>query len=345
MTTSRVENYGEVDKDHRTQTSVEDDAKKVLEQINEVRPSGHSSAPTFREQARRWLSQCESRQRDPIKPATIRGWRSYLNVHILPTIQNTPLSDVNNLAVKNFVIGLAAKVKPKTIKDIVQVIKMVRASAFDEQGEERYPIKWNHTFIDMPKIVIREQNRPSFSKDEIEKMIDAGDRQMQMLTILFAATGLRVGEMFGLEIKHFDGRSIKVEQAAWDGLIQIPKTENAHRMVELYPRVAKLLKSYIGSRKQGFIFPNDCGKVIHQSNFLRREFHPGIPRRRYHGFRRYRNTFLRNEAGCPDGLLKYWLGHSRERNMSDRYDMVRDNAAIRLKHTKRMGVGFNSLRN
>lgn len=244
---------------------------------------------------------------------------------------------------KNFVAAL--KVKPKTIDNIVQVIKAVKASVVDEHGEELYPTKWNHAFIDMPRVISRDQHRPSFSAEQIEKFIKAGDRRMQMLGIMFAASGLRAGEMFGLEIKHFDGRSLKVEQEAWHGIIQEPKTDNAHRTVELHPDVSKLLTSFIGGRTQGFVFANGRGKPIRQSNLLRREFHPmlkeqGIPRSGFHSFRRYRNTFLRNVAGCPDGLLKYWLGHSAARDMSDRYDKVRDDAAFRLKQAKKMGVGF-----
>jgi hypothetical protein len=65
----------------------------------------------------------------------------------------------------------------------------------------------------------------------------------------------------------------------------------------------------------------------------------GIPKAGFHGFRRYRNTFLRNVARCPDGLLKYWLGHAH-RDMSDLYDKVRDDPKFRLAEAKKIGVGF-----
>jgi integrase len=166
-----------------------------------------------------------------------------------------------------------------------------------------------------------------------------------MLIILLAATGLRVGELFGLQIRHFDGKSVRVEQAVRGGTVQTPKTEDSRRTVELHPRAAKLLKSFIGNRTEGYIFKDSKGTAIRQSNFLRREFHPllkkaAIPRAGFHGFRRYRNTFLRNVAGCPDGLLKFWLGHSSNSDMSDRYDKVRDDPKFRLVQAKKMGIGF-----
>jgi integrase len=330
---------------HRTQQSVEEDAEKFLKRLNAVAAPGVKGIRTFGEQSEIWLERIQTRQRKPIKPATLKNWKSHLNVHILSVFRNVPLPDVTNKKVKDFVADLSTRIGPKSIRNIVQVIKMVKASAIDDEGNELYPTKWNHDFIDMPVVKDREQRRPSFSAEQIEAMVKAGDRTMQMATILFAATGLRAGELLGLEIRHFDGTAVKVEQEAWGGIIQAPKTENAYRTIELDPAVLKLMNAFIGSRTTGYIFTNGGGKPIHQSNFLRRKFHPtleaaGVPKAGFHGFRRYRNTYLRNVAGCPDGLLKFWLGHSASRDMSDRYDKIRDDAKFRRDQAEKMGVGF-----
>ena len=47
---------------------------------------------------------------------------------------------------------------------------------------------------------------------------------MRMLFILAAATGLRAGELLGLEVRHFEGSSFKVEQSVWRSDAQAPKT-------------------------------------------------------------------------------------------------------------------------
>jgi integrase len=101
-----------------------------------------------------------------------------------------------------------------------------------------------------------------------------------MLFILDAATGLRAGEVFGLEIRHFDGHSIKVEQSVWRGDAQAPKTPNAYRVADLYPDVAKLLSGFIGDRKSGYIFCTSSGKPLGQSNVLRRYLHPVLKKTR-----------------------------------------------------------------
>lgn len=332
----------DIDLRHRTQQSVEGEAEKFLKGLNPIKPAGvlRKGVKAFKEQSEIWLQSCQTR-RNPLKPATLGHWKSHLSVHILPVIGNVLLPEVSNKTVRDFVAGL--KLAPTSIKNIIQVIRMVRASALDEEGNELYLIKWNHDFIDMPAINVRDQHQPSFSANDIEAIIKCGSQRVQMVAILLAASGLRAGELFGLEVRHFDGSAVHVEQEAWNAVIQAPKTVNALRTIELHPSVARLLKSFIKPRTSGYI-PSSTGTPIHQSNFLRREFHPvlkaaGITKAGFHGFRRYRNTFLRNVARCPDGLLKYWLGHAH-RDMSDLYDKVRDDPKFRLAEAKKVGVGF-----
>jgi integrase len=163
-------------------------------------------------------------------------------------------------------------------------------------------------------------------------------------SILLAASGLRAGELLGLNVSHFDGSAVAVEQTVWDGKVGTPKTMNSYRTVDLHPNVAALLKRFIGERTTGFIFQTRGGKPITQTNLLRREFHPlleglGISKRGFHCFRRFRNTYLR-KSNCPDGLLKFWMGHAG-RSMSDTYDRVREDLKFRRDVSLLMGVGFD----
>ena len=131
----------------------------------------------------------------------------------------------------------------------------------------------------------------------------------------------------------------------WGGnnKVNAPKTQNAFRVVDLHPNVASLLKQFIGTRKSGFIFQTSSGRPITQTNLLRRELHPlldslGIPQCGFHAFRRFRNTHLRQHR-CPDGILKYWMGHSAQ-GMSALYDRSQEDVQYRRDVAKAMGVGF-----
>jgi len=105
------------------------------------------------------------------------------------------------------------------------------------------------------------------------------------------------------------------------------------------------------TRTTGFLFETRNGTRLTLTNVLRRHLHPALKELGYvnahtgdhkagtHAFRRYRNTYLRNETSCPKGLRDYWLGHAGN-TMDDLYDMVKDNAALRKQKAAEYGVGF-----
>src|SRR5580658_3366254 len=65
---------------HRTQQSVEAEAADFLKGLSRVKPTGvlAKGVKTFKEQSEIWLQRCETRQRRPIKPATLRNLKSHL---------------------------------------------------------------------------------------------------------------------------------------------------------------------------------------------------------------------------------------------------------------------------
>jgi hypothetical protein len=198
---------------------------------------------TFREQAKKWLRHCMTRKRKPVKPATVHGWESYLEKHLIPLIGDVTLPHVNNgtlkmLGEKLSNVGLG----PTTIRDVAKVMRWVKASAVDENGDQIYPTKWNYEFADIP--VVGNQRTPMFAGEEITKIIAKAEKQERVIYALFAASGLRAGELFGLEVKHFKGVTITVEQSVWEGRVQTPKTVNAFRHVDLYPSIAAMLRDY-----------------------------------------------------------------------------------------------------
>jgi integrase len=233
---------------------------------------------------------------------------------------------------------------PQTIHSIALVFKLVVSSVCDEDGNQLYNTKWNARFIDMPAIDAAKQNTPAFTSEQVSKIVAAASGRFQMVAILLAATGLRIGELLGLECRHFDGTSVKVEQSIWNGRAYPPKTLNAFRTVDLVPEVCSLLKSFIGERTTGYIFQTCGRKPLSTVNLLTRDLHPlldelGISRCGFHAYRRFRNTHLR-QSRCPTSILKYWMGHA-DRDMSALYDKSAEDVTYRRDVCRSMGVGFS----
>jgi integrase len=328
----------------------------TVEHFNKVVKQQPATVLVFREQAQRWLEQLRNRKRKPVAPGTIEDWEGILKNWINPNIGDCPVGDVTNSVLKRLVAVMAKKeLLPKTIENYLQVPKMVVASVIDEDGNQVYPRKWNHDFIDMPVVDPSEQNRPSFSSEIMTGLAKYRWPREQMLFVLAGAAGLRIGEALGIEIdKHLspDCSTITIEQKARRGRVERRlKTGNARRQVDLDPQVAKLLKGFIGTRTSGFLFQTKNGTPLSLTNVLRRHLHLALKALGYvnphtgdykagtHAFRRFRNTYLRNETSCPKGLRDYWLGHAGN-TMDDLYDMVKDNAAFRKQKAAEYGVGF-----
>ena len=194
-----------------------------------------------------------------------------------PNLGDLPVSSVNNLAARGLVTKMAeAGLSPKMVNNVVQVVKMVVASAVNENGERVHPRTWNHEFIDLPEV--KNQRQPTFTTAVMEAIAGGSKGREQMLFVLLGATGMRIGEALGLEIdKHIssDFSTLHIRQKVWNGQIQsFLKTENGIRDIDLPTSIAAMLKKFVGDRTSGLLFCSKNGLPLLQSNVLRLSLHP-----------------------------------------------------------------------
>ncbi|HUO25185.1 MAG TPA: tyrosine-type recombinase/integrase [Candidatus Aquilonibacter sp.] len=306
---------------------------------------------TFKQQAKWWIESVQNRKRKPIKAGTASSWKSAIR-WINQQIGEIPLSSVNNLAVRDHVVAKMAseqnkdgtpRFSPKTISNYVGVVKMVVASAINDKGEEIYPVKWNHDFLDLPEV--RHQLTPSFTGDEVNKIIDHAGRHA-VLYALLAGTGLRIGEALALRIEDVKDSVIHVCHglSAVTNELQTPKTKNGIREVDLHSSLALALSSTIAGRNSGFVFTSESGGPLCQANLLRRSLHGvlkkiGRDKCGFHSFRRFRVTHLR-KVRVPEDLIRFWIGHA-DRSVTDGYSKVREDVEYRHFTAEQAGLGFD----
>jgi hypothetical protein len=158
---------------HRAREIIQQSGADTAEHLQQVQAVNLGT--TFRQQSEFWLRHVQERKRKPIKPHTATSWKSYLR-WINPRLGDVPLSSVNNLAMRGIVSEMVEQgYSPKTILNYTAVIKAVVASAIGDDGEEIYPRKWNHEFIDMPEVT--SQRTPSFTSAEIEQIVAMANGQ------------------------------------------------------------------------------------------------------------------------------------------------------------------------
>lgn len=314
------------------------------EHFEQVEAFNHGK--TFRQQAEWWLNHVQTRKRKPIKPATAAGFESYLKRWLRPNLGDLPVSSVNNLAVRDLVSKMAdAGLSAKMVNNVVQVVKMVVASAVNENGERIHPRTWNHEFIELPEV--SNQRQPTFTSAVMEAIAGGSKGREQMLFILLGATGMRIGEALGIEIdKHVssDFSILHIRQKAWRGHIQtFLKSDNGIRDIDLPTSIAAMLKAFVGDRTSGLLFRSKNGLPPLQSNVLRLSLHPLLgrldqPKMGAHAFRRFRTTWLRKQH-APEDVVRFWLGHANK-SVTDGYSKLKDDVPFRKKVVEEVGLGF-----
>src|SRR5207245_7892355 len=105
--------------------------------------------------------------------------RYALDKWIYPFLGNCTLGEVNNRTVKELVEKMAEKLAASSIRDYVNVVKAVVASAIDANGEQLFPRKWNDEFIDAPQVGA--QNQPSTTLEGMTKILGKSAGQYRML--------------------------------------------------------------------------------------------------------------------------------------------------------------------
>jgi hypothetical protein len=241
---------------------------------------------------------------------------------------------------------MALTLAASSIRDYVNIVKAVVASAIDENGERLFPRMWNDEYIDAP--LVGEQNQPSTTSEGMTRILENATGQYRVLYALLAGCGpLRVGEALGLEIdKHIssDFKTLYIQQKAKRGEIQpYLKTKSGEREVELSHLLAKMLEDFVGTRTEGLLFCSSTGAQLLQSNTLSNSLHPtlkaiGHVKGGFNIFRRFRITRLQ-KTECPEVLRHFWSGHA-PKHISERYTKLRQEREFRLEWAEKIGLGF-----
>jgi integrase len=303
----------------------------------------------FQEQSKAFMTESQSRQREPIKARTAKIYQSYLVNHILPFMGEKDLYEVENGTLKALVVEMSRKeLSASTQTGVIGLVKAIVASAVDlSTGNQLYPRTWNNTFIDVPVIDPKKQHAPTVTVESLNKALGRAQGQYRTLYALLAGTGLRIGEALALRAGNDDGEGtyfvpaeskIVVRQAVDMNTRSLgdPKTSAGAREVDLAPELTSFLAAHAPA--SGLFFKGADGNTLGTTDAYSHLRKDGIEDG-FHAMRRFRVTRLRTER-VPEGLIQFWAGHAAE-TITDRYDKTALDTATRKAEAARVGLGFN----
>jgi integrase len=266
---------------------------------------------TFAAEASWWRENVLSK----FKPSCQEAMGSHLDKYLIPHVGSLPMVAIDERRVQELITvleraeykwpnGVSRRISPKTIRNIVGVLKLILG--------ERVWRDWKLTF---PEETNPDKEQRYFTQSEMIQIVNSAPGQWKVLFALLAGTGLRAGEAFGLQIEDLDLAAglIRVRRSIWNGRVVTVKTKRAKRPINIEPTIVQMLAGHIGDREFGRVFQTRTGAPLSKSN-VRRKLNQLLVSLKLkpaglHAFRHGRVSMLQAN-GVPSDLVKLWVGHS-----------------------------------
>jgi integrase len=320
-------------------------AKEVAEKINARLVLGEfdldekeASCPTLRQYAYGWTGQdgqvnigwLDKHARLALKRSTVTNYESILATHIIPEVGSLPLDDITPRVISEFLKKCFDKgLRSKTVKNIKNCLGSTLSFAYQPDGYiESNPAQ--NVKVPKPEAEIPAREPNPFSWQDRKVLEDYYLENMPRyypLILTGFRTGLRIGELFGLQWcdVDFKNKILHVQRNVTRGRVTTPKSQSGRRSVRMTSQLINELESLLTVRKQeklkrgwddmpGWVFCNDSGGFLDYGNFLHRTWNrsmekSGLLRRTPHDMRHTYAT-LRLSKGDSLAEVSKEMGHS-----------------------------------
>lgn len=183
------------------------------------------------------------------RPATASITDNALRLHIVPTLGRRPMSAILRTDVQALVKRLSATLAPGTVTNVYDTLTRLMAAAVDDRVISASPCRR----ITLPKKDASGEVVPP-TVEQVAALIDAMPERYRAAVVTLAGSGLRIGELLGLDTPHVDflRRTIRVErQRLQNGQIGPCKTESSVRTVPVGHVVIDALADHLHGTVQG----------------------------------------------------------------------------------------------
>lgn len=230
----------------------------------------------------------------------------------------------------------ANKLSNATVNKIVKGIKIIFSDAY-KKGD----IKINLS----PNILMLKNNSKThgiYTKNEIEKLLNPekieeiwnGSKLHYVLNLLGSKTGMRLGEIQGLQKKNVHPEHILVEHS-WESTYGLKDTKtHKSRIIPISKELYDVIQDLAKEQTEGeFIFSKNMGEKPITRTSVAKKLKTALnrigiteeeQRHRYltfHSYRHYVNSLLIN-SGLPISIVQSIIGHVNDDAMTEHYTHV-----------------------
>lgn len=204
---------------------------------------------------------------------TSRATYASMLLHIVNELGDVTLASLDAPRVRSFIRGLeATRLSASTIGLVMTTLRMLCETAVADRLLDRNPCSGI-------KIASRHQAEMRIlSPAEYKKLLDVIQPRYRLLVEMAVASGMRWGELMGLQAQDVIGRGsgyvvkirrVMIEVAGKTSIRPYGKTPSASREVTIDRDLGRALIESAKADPDGFVFRAEQGGVLHRSNFGR----------------------------------------------------------------------------
>lgn len=306
--------------DHTFSTKTDADlwlTRKEAEILNGTWIDPELGKVKFADYAVTWID-----ERPGLRPKTLRLYRYLLRLHLVPSLGQREIADINEAAVRRWRKELIdSGVSEITTAKAYRLLKAVLSTAVDDGMIRRNPCRIKSAGQE------DSAERPVLTITQVYALANAIAERYRALVLLAAFASLRWGELAALRPCDIDLEScvIRVSRQLTevDGRAAFgpPKSTAGRRNVSIpdviLPDIHMHLTRFGPRDQQGLVFTSPHGTWLRHSNFYRRAWMPAVTKAglasiHFHDLRHAGNA-LSADAGANLRELMDRMGHSTTR--------------------------------
>jgi len=220
-------------------------------------------------------------------------WRAYLDT----PLGHIKLSEFSRADARRTLEKLQEDYSPNLVQNAKIVLGSLFSRALDLDLVKANPI--DRMKLESPRSVQTDGlDGPRYTNVEIQRVLAHLKGRDRALIAVFFYAALRPGEVAALSWEDYDGLTLNIHQAVWDGKLDTPKTKGSAARVPVIEPLRQILAEYKPTTAgMSWMFPGATGNPIRLNRHAQRVMKPafkklGIEWRGWYALRRGATDYL-----------------------------------------------------
>jgi integrase len=258
-----------------------------------------------------------------LKPRTVKRYREAIDAHLRPALGKEKLHTLDARRIEAlYARKLEQGLSPASIHVLHAVLSASLKRAVRLKLIQHNPCK------EVEKPRVEREEVEVFDLQEVKFLLSAAKNdRLEALWVLALTTGLREGELLGLQACDVDlcACTLRVSRTVYNGVVGTPKSKRSRRTITLPKLAHDALQQHIEHGEYGpndYLFPNGGGTPMWRTTFINHHWIPllkraGVEYKVFHACRHYVASTLLS-TGLPITSVARFMGHD-ERTLLSTY--------------------------